>query len=254
MEFLSQTYLETTTQIVVNSSTITAANLVNPDLTYQYISDSLDTDGTVSSITITFESTQTVDRIALQEMNWKQFNVYYNGVTANAFSLTNPTTTSQFLSNSATNLYLAVTPVAVTSVTFDVYSTIVANSEKAVGYVYLGANELTFERVPNAASYTPLRDPKDVVHELSDGGTRIQRIQTKWATKIKYQYISETFRNALLTVYQSLTPKVFVPFGTGTAWDGILFEANWVGNFDFYKYSDDAIESGYSGSIDLKET
>ena len=78
--------------------------------------------------------------------------------------------------------------------------------------------------------------------------------QTKWGVKIKYKYLTESFRNSLLAIYETLSPKVFVPFGTGTAWDGILFEANWIGNFDFYKYSDDAVSSGFSGSIDLKET
>lgn len=254
MEFLSQTYLETTTQVVVTSNTITAVNLMNPDVTYQYISSGSANDSLTSTITITFESTQTIDRIALMETNAKKFNAYYNGSTANAFVLTSPTTTSQWTSNSATNLYLAVTSVNVTSVTFDLYSTQVANNEKAIGYIYVGANELTFPRVPNAGGYTPVRDPKDVVHELSDGGTRRQLIYTKWATKIKFANITQSFRDSLKTVYEALTPKTFVPFGTGTGWDGILFESNWVGNFDFYKYSDDAIASGFSGTIDLKET
>jgi hypothetical protein len=93
-----------------------------------------------------------------------------------------------------------------------------------------------------------------MVHEMSDGGTRRHLIQTKWTTKIKFQYITESFRDSLRTIYDTLAPKVFVPFGTGTAWDGVLFESNWVGNFDFYKYSDDATQSGFSGTIDLKET
>jgi hypothetical protein len=254
MEFLSQSYLETTTQIVVNSNTLTASYLLNPDITRQYYSDAFNNDLTTTTIKINFDSTQTIDRIALMEFNAKQFNIYYNGVTANAFVITSPTTTSQFITNSATNMYLACTSVACTSVSFDIYSTIVANSEKAVGYIYLGANELTFPRIPNASNYTPVRDPKELTHELSDGGFRRQVAYVKWSTKIKLQYITESFRTSLRTIYDSYSPKVFVPFGTGTAWDGILFEANWMGNFDFYKYSDDAVQSGYSGSIDLKET
>jgi hypothetical protein len=254
MEFLSQTYLETTTQLIVNSSTITQENIMNPDIRQQYISDSLNSDATTASITISFDATQSVDRISIMEFNAKKFNVYYNGVTANAFSLTNPTTTSQWTNNSATNLYISATPVNCTSVTFDFYSTQVANSEKAIGYIYVGANELTFPRVPNASSYTPVRDPKELINELSDGGTRRHLVQTKWATKVKFQYITESFRDSLKTIFDTMSPKVFVPFGTGTAWDGILFESNWIGNFDFYKYSDDATQSGFSGSIDLKET
>jgi hypothetical protein len=130
----------------------------------------------------------------------------------------------------------------------------VANSEKAIGYLYIGANELTFEKVPSANNYTPLKDPKEIVHEMSDGGTKRQVSATKWSTKIKLQYVSETFRDDLKAIYESYSPRVFVPFGTGTAWDGILFEANWIGNFEFYKYSDNAISSGFSGNIELKQT
>jgi len=254
MEFLSRTYLETTTQITVDSSTITASNIMDPDTRRQHVSDARNSDSLTSSITISFDSTTTIDRIAILEFNAKKFNVYYNGVTSNAFTIASPTTTSQWSSNSASSLYLACTGVACTSVTFDFYSTFVADSEKAVGHIYVGANELTFPRIPNAGNYTPMRDPKELVHELSDGGTRRHLVQTKWATKIKLQYITEDFRDDLRTVYDAAEPKVFVPFGTGTAWDGILFEANWMGNFDFYKYSDDAVQAGYSGSIDLKET
>lgn len=254
MEFLTRSYGETTTQYTVNSNTITAENLINPDTRYQYVSSGFNNDLTTTTITISFSSTQTVGRIALMETNVKGFNIYYNGVTANAFTLTNPTTTSQFTSNSATNLYLACTPVACTSVTFDLKSTIVADSEKAVGYIYVGANEYTFDRIPNAASYTPVRQPKEIIHSLSDGGTRRHIVQSKWSTKIKMQNITESFRDSLKAIYDQGEAKVYVPFGTGTAWDGILFESVWVGNFDFYKYSDNAVASGYTGSIDLKET
>ena len=246
--------MQTTTQITVNSSTITAANLLNPDVRYQFISDAQNDDSITTSITISFDETTAIDRIALMEFNAKKFNIYYNGATANAFTLTNPTTTSQWTSNSATSLYLAASSVNCTSVTFDLYSTQVANSEKAVGYIYLGASDLTFERVPNADSYTPIFDAKELLHELSDGGTRRHVIQTKRKVKIKYKYITQTFRDNLKEIYDRLEAIVFVPFGTGTAWDGIIFEAVWAGDFNFYKYSDDAASSGFSGDIDLRES
>lgn len=254
MEFLSKTYLETTTQINVSTSTITAEYLMDPDTRKQFVSSGDASDLTITSVTISFDSTQSVDRIAMIETNVKGFNIFYNGVTANAFTLTNPTTASQFTSNSASSLYLACTPVNCTSVTFDLKTTQTANTEKAVGFIYVGANELTFPRIPNASNYTPIIDPKDITHVLSDGGSRRHVVQDKWSVKLKFNNITESFRNSLRAVYDDYEAKVFVPFGTGTSWDGILFESNWVGNFDFYKYSADATESGFSGSIDLKET
>jgi hypothetical protein len=227
---------------------------MDPDIRRQHISSQLNSDLTTSTMTISFDQTTTIDRIAILEFNAKKFNIYYNGATANAFSLTSPTTTSQWTTNAVENLNLACTPVAVTSVTFDFYSTQVANQEKAIGYIYVGANQLTFPRIPSSKNYTPMRDPKEFIHELSDGGTRRQSVQTKWSTKIKLSYITESFRDSLKTIYELNEPVTYVPFGTGTAWDGILFEAVWSGNFEFYKYSDDATESGFSGGIDLKES
>lgn len=254
MEFLTQTFCETTTQLSVNSNTLTMENLLNPDVTRQWVSASYADDSLTSTITVTFGSTQSVDRIAILETNAKEFNIFYNGVTANAFTITNPTTTTQFTGNTSENLYFICSTAACTSVTFDIKKTMVANSEKAVGYIYIGANELTFEKVPSANNYTPLKDPKEIIHEMSDGGSRRQVVASKWSTKIKLQYISQSFRDDLKAVYEAFSPRVFVPFGTGTGWDGILFEANWIGNFDFYKYSDNATVSGFSGSIELKQT
>jgi hypothetical protein len=57
-----------------------------------------------------------------------------------------------------------------------------------------------------------------------------------------------------LAIYEAFAPRVYVPFGTGTGWDGILFEANWTGGFDFYEYSDNATNTGFSGNINLRET
>lgn len=246
--------MQTTTQIAVSSGTITSEYLMDPDIRRQFVSSAENSDIITTTITISFDSTQSVSRIAMIETNVKGFNIFYNGATANAFTLTDPTTTSQFTSNSATSLYLACTPVDCTSVTFDLKTTQTANTEKAIGYLYIGANEFTFPRLPNSSNYTPVIDPKDITHVLSDGGSRRHVVQEKWSMKIKLNNITESFRNSLRAIYDDYEPKVFVPFGTGTAWDGILFECNWVGNFEFYKYSDDATDSGFSGSMELKET
>lgn len=255
MEFLSANLYDTTTAITVNSSTITVDNILDPNSRRQYVSDGFANDSTTTTITISFDQTVTVDRLAILGHNVKAFDVFYNGATANTFALSGPTTVSQFLSNSATSLYLVVsTPVACTSVTFDLKSTIVANSEKAVGFIYIGENEFTFPRIPNASGYTPTWKAKELVHELSDGGTRRHLIRNKWEVRIKLKYIEESFRDDLKEIYETNEPLTFVPFGTGTAWDGILFEANWTGPFDFYKYSDDAEAAGFTGSILLKET
>jgi hypothetical protein len=79
-------------------------------------------------------------------------------------------------------------------------------------------------------------------------------VRDKWKVKIKYAHLEESFRNDLREIYDQNTPFVFVPFGTATGWDGILFECVWAGPFNFYKYSSNAPSSGYTGEIDLRET
>ncbi len=255
MEFLEQNFYDTTTQIAVNSNTISAEFLMSPDLKLQCTSSGMNDDTQIFQVVVSFDATVTVDRLALMGHNIKQFIGYYNGVTANTFALVGgQTTTSSFTTNTETNLYMPVTPVACTSVSFDFKKTIVANSEKAIGF--LGISELVYAmaRIPAAQDYTPLLVPKELTHALSTGGTRSHRIANKWNHKIKFSNIDTSFRDSLRTVYDRQKPALFVPFGTTTGWDGVLYEANWIGNFDFYKFSDSAVAAGFSGQIQLFET
>lgn len=255
MEFLSQNFLDTTTQISVGSGTLTSGYIMTRDKTLQYVSDGFNNDALTATITISFDTTQTVDRIAMLETNAKKVNIYYNGLTANAFALTGPTTTSQWTGNTMSDMYLQVgAPVFVTSVTFDIYSTQVANSEKAVSYILLSQNEYTFPRLPAAGDYQPTIKPKELKHELSTGGVRTHVVDQKWNIKLKFKYYPDADVANLRAIYDEHLPKIFVPWGTATAWDGVLFESNWTGNFDFYSFSDNATASGKSGSIQLEET
>lgn len=256
MEFLDANLINTTTMIVVGSNTATAKNIMNRDVTFQYYTDGLNNDATQASIRINFDATTAIDRIALVGINLKNFILYYNGVTANTFALTTTaaTTASTFTTNSETALFMACTQVNVTSVSLDMRSTIVANSEKAVGYLALSTLELDFDRIPSAKNYNPNIDSTEVIHKMSDGGYRVQRVQEKFTADIKFANISTTFRNQLKTVFDAHVPLLFVPFGTTTAWDQRIHQVVWHGDFNFYKFSDDASDAGFSGTITLRET
>jgi hypothetical protein len=254
MEFLQSNFLETTTQLTLPGNTITADYLIDADVRQQFLSSGYADDSLTASITVSFDQTMTIDRIVMREINVKQMNIFYNGVTANAFALTGPTTTSQFTGNTLSDLYLQFPAVAVTSVTFDCKKTMVANVEKAIGQLIVTKNELTFTRTPAANDYTPDIMPKVNQHELSTGGVRSHTVDNKWHFTLKYKFIDQTFRDALKAIYDQYEPKIFVPFGTATGWDAIVAEVNWLGSFDFYKYSDNAANSGFTGTIDLKET
>ena len=256
MEFLSANLINTTTQIAVASNTSTVSNIFNRDSYFQYYTDGMNSDLTTTSITITFDSTTTISRLALIDINLKEFSIFYNGATANSISLTTTgsTVTSSFTGNAENKMYLRFSSLAVSSITIDMKKTITANEEKRVGLLYIGDLYLSMERVPEAAGYKPRKNPKQVVHALSDGGTRIHNIRRKWSIDINLDYVGSTLRDDLEEIYELREPFQFCPWGTMTSWDGIFFEAVWPGTFDFYEYSDNASVSGYSGKISLRET
>lgn len=256
MEFLKQNYINTTTQISVNTNSSTASNLFNTDQFYQFYSDGLNNDLTTTTITIAFTETTLISRIGLMDTNAKEFRLFYNGLTANAFALTSTgsTTTSAWTGNSESNIYLRCTPTYVTSVTLDIKKTQTADQEKRLGTFVLSDLYYSMAKIPNSKGYDPRINPKQVVHTLSDGGTRIHNVRKKWSADLKLDYIDTTQKTNLKTIYDLQSAFIFCPFGTTTSWDGVLFEAVWTGGFDFYQYSDDASSSGFSGAIRLKET
>lgn len=244
--------------MTITSGTLTVSNILTRDLSFQYVTDGFNNDLTTSSITITFDSTQTISRIAMMGMNLKEFNLFYDGVTANAFSFTTTaaTTTSQFSTNSETSMYFKCSTIQSNSITLDMKATQAANAEKAIGLLYLGNLKLDFEttgRNPSADGYNPNYKQKQVVHKMSDGGSRLQTIDEKFNCKLNYKHIDTTFRNALRTVFDTRDSFQFVPFGTSTSWDLIFHHVVWTGGFNFFKYSDNAIQAGFSGDILLKE-
>lgn len=257
MEILARNLFQTTTQIVVNDNTASAENLLNPDIRFQYSTSNFADDLTTASIRINFDTTQTVDRIALVGHNLKDFKVYYNGVTANTFTLEAgaATTTTDYSTNSETSHYFRVaTGVACTSVSIDMRKTISADGNKYLGYLVVTAIRTDFDgRVPSSDGYRPLIVPQAVVHKLSDGGTRIQTLEDKWSAELQFDYVSEDTRDDLKAIFDDHVEMIFCPFGTTTGWDAIIFPCVWAGGFNFFEYSDNAADSGFSGSLNLLE-
>jgi len=257
MDFLTTNLINTTTQISLNSNTSTASNIFNRDPFYQYYSDGFNNDLTTSSITITFSDTTSVSRIALIDTNAKQFNLFYNGSTANSITLdgNGSTSTASWASNTESNIYMRLSStITVSSITLDIKSTQTADNEKRLGIFYIGDKYYTLTQIPSANNYNPRINPKQVVHTLSDGGTRIHNIRKKKSIEINLDYISSSIRSNLETIYNLTVPFQFCPFGTTTSWDGFFFECVWTGGFDFYEFSDNASSSGFSGKINLRET
>lgn len=255
MEFIKANLITDEDLITVDSNTETAINMINPDKIFQYITTGYDDDNTTASITISFGQTISIDRIALLNHNLKDYTLFYNGATANTFSLTGgDTSTSSYSSNSETSQYFVSSSIDCTSVTLDMKKTMQADSDKAVGLFVLSESELEFPRIPSSKNYKIEQASEEITHRLSDGGVRVHTIQGKWNAKIKFKYIERSFVDDLKDIYDQKTSFIFVPFGTTTSWDEVIFDSVWTGDFDFFEFSDDAVNAGYKGSIRLYET
>jgi hypothetical protein len=256
-ELLQGNYINTSTQLTVNDNTATAVNVLNRDIRFQYSSGQFADDNTTVTMTIAFDQTLTVDRVALVGHNLKSYTVFYDGVTANTFAVTSTSDTSatDFISNSSVSQYFRVAPVDVTSVTIDMKATIVADNNKALGFLVLSEKLTDFDgRKPIAQTYNPRLNPTDVTHRLSDGGIRIQTVDDKWDASFFLDFVTESTRDSLRSIFDDHNDLVFCPFGTSTGWDETIFPCVWGGSFDFYTHSDNASEAGFSGRIGLNET
>lgn len=255
MDFNKQNFILTTSALTLSTNSLLAENLINPNKDYQYFSNGDDSDLTTTTITLTFDNTTTISRIALLNHNFQDFTMFYNGATANTFTLTSgATSTSDWSSNSETSQYLQFATLAVSSVTIEATETITANAEKHMSFLYVSDNYFTFDRIPASNSYKPAINPKQVVHQMGDGGTKIHNVDFKRSADIKYKYLTDAQREQLKSIWDLDDPFYFALFPTTTSWDGVFFEANWIGPFDFEKYSLDAEVSGFSGSMKLRET
>jgi len=254
MDFLVGNYLNTTTMISVDSGTLTFSNLFNPDKTKQWVSSGYNDDTATEILTISFSQTLTVDRIGIKEHNLKEFKIFYNGNTATTLPLASgDTTTISYTGCSETSQFFNITPTDCTSVSLYMTKTQTANSEKALGYLYVGESLLELPRIPSAKNYKIAKTTTRITHTLSDGGKRLQKISEKWNVQIKLNNLSDSSVKSLEDVYDRKAPLYFSALGTTTGWNGVLFETVWEGDFGFWEYSDNAVDAGHDGNIKLNE-
>ena len=243
MEILTPNLIATTTLIVVDSSTGATDRLINRNKTDQY-----ETSGfaslTSTIISVEFSSSTIISNILIQSHNLKDFRLFYNSVTANSLGI--------FSSNSATSTYTTFASVTVTSVQLQM-DTAQTSVEKAVGQYILAERKLAFTRNPSIKNWKPLIDRTQVRHVMADGGIVLHNVRDKYKAKLKFTFITESFHDSLLNIYEEAAPFYFVPFPTTSAWLGNAFEMVWSKDFDF-KFSTNVRSIGFTGQILLEET
>jgi hypothetical protein len=136
MKFLIGNLINTTTMIGVDSGTLTVKNIFNPDKVKQWVSSGYNDDTLTEELTVTFSGTTTIDAIALKQHNLKEFKIFYDGLTANVFSIVDGATSSiDYNACAEVNHFFNCQTVACASITLSMKKTQTVNSEKAVGFL-----------------------------------------------------------------------------------------------------------------------
>jgi hypothetical protein len=243
MEFLKENILNTTTMVSVDSNTGTARYLFDRNTKLGYSSSGYNST-TATTIIVTFDETTPVSHILLQNHNIKQYNIYYDTVTA-ANSIASATV------NSDTSTYLSFNTISAANIKLVLTDTIDGSEEKSIGELVITEKKMVFDRNPNALQYNPFIARKQIAHMMPDGGISLFNIKDKFRAKISLRYITTSFYNNLFSVYDEADPVYFIPFPTATSWDGKGYPVNWVGEFNF-KFAENT-KNNYSGDILLRE-
>lgn len=244
MEFLSENRLNTTTQAKVDSNTVTAAYAFDRSTSLGYSSSGYNSD-TSTIFSVEFAVPTVLSHFLMQTHNLKGFRVFYNSATANSLAIVT--------ANSATNYYLTFNSVTVSSIQVQMDTTIAGGVEKSLGELVVAERQIQFERNPSVQNWSPTVYRKQIEHEMPDGGAVLFNIQDKYQASLSWEFITQTFRDGLKTVYDTATPLYFLPFPTTTGWDGSAYESVWTGDFNFKHATNDKTQ-GYSGDIMLKQS
>ena len=192
----------------------------------------------------------------LQAHNLKDFDVYYDSNASNVLTLTGSpdTTTTDWSTNSATSHYLIFATTQIASLQIVMNTAITAGDEKGIGELYIGDLKHRLTKNPSRAKYKTALNPKQIVHTMSDGGTKIFDIREKYRAQIGIEFVSQADRDTLRSIYNEKNELYFTPFPTGTSWDGTAYEVAWTGPFTGYRPSTNSPTEGYSIKMDLRET
>jgi hypothetical protein len=239
----------------VTSGTSSCANIFDRKADTYFQSSGQNDDTTATTIRVEFAASKSFNRIVLENINWKSFKIYHSSNTANVFTLVNnATTSSDWVTNSETNMFLEFTTVTAAIITLVATTTIVANSEKKCAGLWFLNRAHVFTENPDASGYDPTIKQIKYQHEMSDGGVTVYFVSDTYKSKIKRKYVDTSEYTTLKALYDDDDPLVFIPFPTGTGWDGKIWECNWTNDFEFMQYQHNVKGLGYQGAMTLEET
>jgi len=233
-----------------SGGTSTAENLFDNKKSTQYQSAGAGTDASTVTITIELDATQTVSNIVLLNHNLENFSCTYD-TAGTAFSPAISETT-----NSQTSNYYSVATITTKRINLICNETNPVDQEKKIGEFIISKllYDFTTDRLPPAKAYKPDLVQKQVIHHMSDGGVTLYNISEKFKAQLGFSFLPTTSATTLKTIFDSKDPFYFAPWETTTAWDGDIFECNWMGSYGLMGFSDNNTGNGYKGTILIQET
>jgi len=207
------------------------------------------------TITFTPNSATSINRIFIQNCNWKTFTIKYN--TSSDFSVSITVT-----NGTATNYYFEFNSVSVDNVVFSITDTHISADVAKVGQIYTGTELFTIAE-EEGGLFKVVPSAQQVLIQLSDGSYSKCYIRTI----INYELTLSAVSTANISNYRNLflrnrteafafipRPTTIADTGDGfTEWDGIGNHYHWANAPDYYNYTDYIIDNGYDVNIELKQ-
>jgi hypothetical protein len=261
MQIYGVNLFNTTTMIsttIITNFTSTISNLFDRN---ENTSFSFNIDATVGGFWLYISPSSSVDAIIIKGLTSSgisQFSIYSFPHTATAFfqlanCQTSTSSWSSIPSGDLCLLFLSTTTID-TAISFGFYT----STPGVTATVYIDAiniltHKFTWPHNPSSKNYKQKYDRTEYKHKMSDGGSATYIISDNFVADIKDEFLSTTSMNELLDIYKEHSPITFIPFPTGTGWNGQIYECNWVDDFEF-DYSDNYTGNGHDIRIKLEET
>lgn len=247
MYFLSANKIQTTSTITVDSGTGTAGYLFNRNPALGWFSVNYNA-STNTTIGISFSAACVISHIVLQNHNLARAAIYASYMGSGTTNVAN-----LLLSNSATSSILSFNSITASAVSVQITDVMGGADEYRIGELIIAEKMLEFERAPAIKDYAPQIFRKQVTHEMPDGGVSLFNVRDKYRAKMSWDYVTQSFRDSIFDLFRAGQPLYFFPNGTSTGWDGLAYEVQMVGGFDF-EYSSNVLGAGFSGSINIQQT
>lgn len=191
-------------------------------------------------------SSTSINRIVIQNINFKDFTIRYNNGTD--FS-----TAIIFTGNTKTNLYFEFNTVSVTDVTIEVTDTMTSGDTAKIGQ-FIVTSEI-FEMSNPGGTFQIIPQAQQQIITLSDGTTYKNYVRSirNYLMTIMCVSVAEQANYATLYTINTTSAFVFIPRpATQTDdWDGLCGHYNWMNAKDIDNYVDNVQVNGYMINLEL---